>query len=463
MTTRALDGAGRISFDEREQERLTAAAKAQLADIMADPFLPRLLIRDRQTSRVAELLRHAFETVPIYNEIYKKARVTPADFRTLDDLCIFPIITKSDFHARNLNSALSEQFRSGKMFETRSCGTSGVGLSVRFNLEAVITDTLQGARQLALQGSGRVHPGDLTLHYYVCPWWTSHIGGEWRSEFVSMGVPASEVVDICRRSRPSVLAGYPTAVKKLMAASEAGEFDLKLIITNSEQSCRLERDHMSAHFNCPVLDEYSSEELTRIAIEMPDGLYYVHEDSVFLEILDLQTGLPVKDGEWGEVIATGMLNDAMPFIRYATGDLAKRQGSASSTCGMGWGQLGAIGGRIQDSFFRYDNSVVPSGIIHDLIYRAMSEYDVSLQDYRLVQLTPNKARFSFVRGESQSNSRLKGFLNDLRPMLEQVMRSDVALEFAEHKTEDDASRKRRHVRCQCVPTELSHSASSFKR
>jgi hypothetical protein len=110
MTTRAFDGAGRISFDQRKQERLTAAAQAQLVYIMADPFLPRLLIRDRQTSRVAELRPHAFETVPIYNEIYKKARVTRADFRTLDDLCIFPIITKSDFHARNLNSVRSLPF-----------------------------------------------------------------------------------------------------------------------------------------------------------------------------------------------------------------------------------------------------------------------------------------------------------------------------------------------------------------
>jgi phenylacetate-CoA ligase len=439
MTTRAL-GAGRISFDQREQERLTVGSKAQLADIMADPFLPRLLIRDRKTSRVAELLRHAFETVPMYNEIYKKARVTPADFRTLDDLGIFAIITKRDFHVRNLNSALSDQFSSGKMFETRSCGTSGVGLSVRFNLETVMTDTLQGTRQLALQSSGRVHPGDLTLRYCVCPWWTNHVGGEWRSEFVSMGVPASEVVDVCRRGRSSVLAGYPTAMKKLMGASEVGEFDLKLIITNSEQSCRLERDRISTHFNCAVVDGHSSEELARITTEMPDALYNAREDSVFLEV-DLQMGLPVKDGRRGEVVATGMLNDAMPFIRYAAGDLAKRQGSSSSACGVGWGRLEAIGDPIRDSFSRNDNSVVPSGINHDLIYRAVTEYDVFLQDYRLVQLAPNEAMFSSVRGESQSNSRLKEFLNDFRSMLKQVFGSGAAIQFARHKTEGDGSHK----------------------
>ena len=36
----------------------------------------------------------------------------------------------------------------------------------------------------------------------------------------------------------------------------------------------------------PVLDEYSSEEATRIAIELPDGHYYVCEDTVHLDVLD---------------------------------------------------------------------------------------------------------------------------------------------------------------------------------
>jgi phenylacetate-CoA ligase len=446
-----------IDFGRKERRALADSAKGLFSNLMTGPFLLLSQIRSRQTDRIAELLQGAYESVPLYTEIFDKAGVTPAHFKKLEDIGLFPIVRRDYFSNSASKRAMSARFSNKKTFESWSCGTSGVPLAIRFDLAAVITDSLQGARQLALQSSGTVSPRDLTLHYYAYPWWTDSIGDEWRSKFVSMEAPESLAADTCRRERPAVIAGYPTALRRLISATDAGELNLKLIVTNSEQSSRLERDQLSAHFGCPVLDEYSTEELTRVAIEMPDGLYYVHEDSVFLEILNPQTKLPAEDGEWGEVIATGLLNEAMPFIRYATGDFVKRPKSPKPNWNrIEWSQLEAIGGRLQDSFLKRDNSIVPSGVIADIVHRAMVIYGIFLEDYRLTQITPHELQMTLSYPGDKSIAEVNDFIVCLRSLLKDIMECNVLLSVLNHQPNSSyRRRKRRPIRSECTPSFLS--------
>lgn len=50
--------------------------------------------------------------------------------------------------------------------------------------------------------------------------------------------------------------------------------------------------------------------------------YHMREGDLYLEILDPITGQPVRDGQVGEVTFTTLTRQAMPLIRYRTGDLA---------------------------------------------------------------------------------------------------------------------------------------------
>lgn len=50
--------------------------------------------------------------------------------------------------------------------------------------------------------------------------------------------------------------------------------------------------------------------------------YHMREGDLYLEILDPVTGQPVRDGQLGEVTFTTLTRQAMPLIRYRTGDLA---------------------------------------------------------------------------------------------------------------------------------------------
>lgn len=51
--------------------------------------------------------------------------------------------------------------------------------------------------------------------------------------------------------------------------------------------------------------------------------HHLHDDHVYLEILDPATGLPVATGAIGEVIVTSLNRRLMPLLRYGIGDLAR--------------------------------------------------------------------------------------------------------------------------------------------
>jgi phenylacetate-CoA ligase len=53
-------------------------------------------------------------------------------------------------------------------------------------------------------------------------------------------------------------------------------------------------------------------------------------------------------GEVGEVVVTDLHNLAMPFIRYATGDLATAADDSPCRCGRGLPRIASVQGRIAD-------------------------------------------------------------------------------------------------------------------
>src|SRR5258708_39495519 len=95
---------------------------------------------------------------------------------------------------------------------------------------------------------------------------------------------------------------------------------MKVAETHSEYSSRAARQEWARQHGVPVLDEYSSEEATRIALEMPNGNYHVCEDTVHLDVLDPVTMEPQIPPQSGIAVITNLLNEAMPFIRDVQGD-----------------------------------------------------------------------------------------------------------------------------------------------
>jgi phenylacetate-CoA ligase len=82
-----------------------------------------------------------------------------------------------------------------------------------------------------------------------------------------------------------------------------------------------------------------------MAFECRQHHYHVHADNVVLEFL--RDGHPVAPGEEGEVVVTGLVNRAMPLIRYRIGDLGALS-ARPCPCGRGLPTMELIAGRKED-------------------------------------------------------------------------------------------------------------------
>ncbi|GAA5534179.1 phenylacetate--CoA ligase family protein [Deinococcus aluminii] len=98
---------------------------------------------------------------------------------------------------------------------------------------------------------------------------------------------------------------------------------------------------------CTALDCYATSEAGLIALETPErGGLRVLADWVFVEVLDPETGQPVPDGERGELVVTHLSKEAMPLLRFRTGDLTRLERREDGPYLPG-GVFGNVGGMLK--------------------------------------------------------------------------------------------------------------------
>ncbi len=398
-------------------EALERIAEDRLPSLLSQPFRAASAIRYAQFERIQELVARAYEEVPFYAERYRAAGFRPWDLASWEDFERLPVITKDDLLQAGLGRTLSSRWPAEDLFATRTFGTSGKTLLIRVNLDAIVVDTLQGVRQFWLQSGLRYAHDHMAAMIYTLPWWFESVGDEFRSAFVSGVIPPQPMAEILAELDPHVMSCYPTNLKALLDLDRPFRGDnLHLAVVHSEYSSPHERRAWGRKLGVPVRNEYSTEEATRIALELPCGHHHVCDDAVYLEVLNPETMTPQAAGKPGVAVVTNLLNEAMPFIRYVQGDYVTRPASPAR-CLIGWSQLDSIDGRINDSFADFTGREVPAGTILDVVYRWMFDADLIVNEFELVQSAPDAIRATFMPDCGTPEAKVRNAVEHLRDLL----------------------------------------------
>ena len=88
---------------------------------------------------------------------------------------------------------------------------------------------------------------------------------------------------------------------------------------------------------------------------------HVNEDHFFVEVVDPEDGAPVPDGDSGVLVFTTLTKEALPLIRYWTGDVASLDRSACS-CGRTFVRMSAVAGRADDMLIIRGVNVYPTQV-----------------------------------------------------------------------------------------------------
>jgi phenylacetate-CoA ligase len=238
---------------------------------------------------------------------------------------------------------------------------------------------------------------------------------------ISILQPAATVAAELADFGPDTVYGLPSAL--LEAAEELRARGVRLqvrrVFTSGEMLRPAVRQAIADAFGARVFDVYGSSETKEIAWECLAGGMHVNADVVRLEVLD-DAGRPVPDGAEGNLVATLLLNRAMPLLRYRIGDRGSLL-TERCACGHSFPLLGVVTGR------RADVLVLAGG-------RRVSPYALScamervgdVLRFQVTQLEPARLRVRAILDPGADRSRIAGRIRSvLRGEVAQFLETDV--------------------------------------
>jgi phenylacetate-CoA ligase len=291
-------------------------------------------LRDLQFRRLQAVLKHACSNSGPYRAKCAAAGVSPAELKTLDDLRRFPFTVKDDLRSSYPFGMFAvPQDRVVRIHA--SSGTTGRPTVVGYTKNDIDTWSSLVARSIRAAGGRR---GDKVHVAYGYGLFTGGLGAHYGAERLGLTViPMSggqtpKQVQLIQDLKPDIIMCTPSYVLNIADEFEGQGIDpatssLQIGIFGAEPWGEAMRTEIEKRFGLDALDIYGLSEImgpgvASECIETKDGPV-IWEDHFFPEIIDSTSGLPVADGESGELVITTLTREAMPLIRYRTRDLTR--------------------------------------------------------------------------------------------------------------------------------------------
>jgi phenylacetate-CoA ligase len=396
--------------------------RAYLGELRRTQWLSEEELRALQLERLNTLVRHAYDTVPLY-----RSRSKPHHpFTELEQLQELPVLTKDELRAPR-SIVTSALWGSRRLQEVHTGGTTGKPLTIycdrptlqrnyaffaRFREWARVP---RGARVATFAGRTIVSPGQTRP-----PYWRFNAAAN-TLLFSSYHIAPDTLpyyVERLRSFDADLIDSYPSSLGPIARyVLNEGITDLRprAVITSSETLDADARRDIETALGCRVFDHYGAAEMAALVTQCEAGTYHVNPEFGIVEVL--RDGRAAHPGEVGEIVATGFVNPVMPLIRYATGDLAE-PAAGDCACGRAFPSLARLEGRTDDVL------VTPEGRWIgrlDPIFKGVS----SLHETRIVQDRADHVRVEVVPFAAFTNGERDALVSALRHRLGPSMQIDV--------------------------------------
>jgi phenylacetate-CoA ligase len=388
-----------------------------------------------QLQRLKKTLKQV-QNVGFYKKRLAEAGVKISSIKTLDDIRKIPFTKKQDLRDGYPFGFLAVPLKKVVRIHTTS-GTTGKPTVVAYTRRDLDAWSDLIARNMTMIG---ITADDVFQNMVNYGMFTGGLGFHYGAEKIGMTVIPSATGNTKRQIEMIQDFGVTTihcAPSYAMHLSEVAEEhgvsldSLKTGIFGAEAWSESTRTALEKRLGVTAYDSYGLSELfgPGVAFECPerDGLHIWH-DSYLVEIIDPETGEQLADGERGELVVTPLVKEAMPLLRYRTGDVTMLM-EDGCLCRRGQ-KIARITGRSDDMLVIRGINVFPSQIEHVLLKIAEvgNQFMVYIDkinhlDEMTVEVEINREYFS---GELADLAKLqKKVVKELRDALE--LRTTVRL------------------------------------
>ena len=329
--------------------------------------MPPERLRALQAERLRDVVARVRERVPFYRE-----RLAGVSVESLEDLPTLPFTRKTDLRDHYPFGLFAAPMRDVVRVHASS-GTTGKPTVVGYTAADIDVFARVNARCLAMAGGG---PEMILHNAYGYGLFTGGLGLHYGGERLGMAVvPVSggmteRQVLLIQDLRPDLICCTPSYALTLAQEFAARgvppeEISLRFACLGAEPWTEAVRAEVDAGLGIRSTNIYGLSEVigpgvSNECLEERSGSH-VNEDHFYPEIVHPDSGEPVADEEEGVLVFTTLTKEALPLIRYWTGDICSLS-SEPCSCGRTLRRMSLIKGRTDDMLIIRGVNIYPSQI-----------------------------------------------------------------------------------------------------
>jgi len=382
---------------------------------------PKERLEEYQMQQLEKLLAHSYENVPYYRRVFDERGLKPRNIKSIDDLRKLPYLTKEKVR-KNSTDLIAQNYPKSRLSYVTTGGSTGIPLG--FYWEKGFTEAKErmfvwrgwrwagfkpGEKRVILRGNiiNRFKDGKRC-------WW------EYNPKDNALILSSYDMTDEnlykyvqkINKFKPVAIQGYPSSLFILANFLKNNKLrieNIRCILTSSETLYPSQRKMIENYLGARIYDHYGNTERNALIMQCEKRNYHIISEYGILELIGKEDYPVSREGEIGEIIATGFNNYAMPFIRYRTGDIATCC-NKKCDCGRVYSLLKRIEGRLQEYVVNKDSNLISLGPaifgIHDVNW-------TKIKQIQFVQKERGKLIIQIIKDPSCYELEIKEYILNL--------------------------------------------------
>jgi phenylacetate-CoA ligase len=392
-------------------------------------------IKSFQEQKLLELLHYVNLKSPFYKRLFEKENIDITSIKTLEDLRLLPVTTKEDLQKYNhdflcipANKIIDYATTSGTLGEPVTFGLSDNDLERLAYNEAISFDCAGIKAGDIVQMMTTMDRRFMAGLAYFLGLRKLNVG----VIRVGAGIPELQW-DSILKYKPTYLITVPSFLLKLIEYAEMHNIDVNNSgikgaicigesLRNQDFSMNSLSQKISEKWNIKLFSTYASTEMSTAFTECEHFIGgHHHPELIIIEVLD-ENNVPVKNGEPGELTFTTIGVEAMPLVRFKTGDIVQLHSNPCS-CGRNTFRVGPVIGRKQH-MIKYKGTTLYPPAMNDVL----NDFD-TIESY-IIEISTNDLGTDDILIKIAVKSQSEVFLQELKDHFRAKLRVTPKIEFS---------------------------------
>lgn len=346
-----------------------------------------------QDSKVRNILAYAMANNDYFRNKMNAAGISnAADFNGLADLAKLPFMSKEDFRKEYpMGMCCVDKKTIAEMH--MSSGSTGTPVVMPYTKNDLDQWAECMARCYVMAGAEKGDVCQITPGFGLFNGGFGCYHGARKADLFVLPCGAGNTarqIKLAKDFGTRVMTGVVSYAIRIMELLDEGKTtalpDLKIGIFGAETFSASMKKRIQDGLGIEAFDIYGMTETGGIGtLGMDCGAHEgIHpwEDHYIIEVIDPDTGKVLEDGEVGEIVVTALTREALPVVRFRTGDLSRIVTRKKCACGRTHLKLETIHGRRDDMLIISGVNFFPKQVEQSLlkIPGVLPNYQLIIQD-----------------------------------------------------------------------------------